>query len=619
MPKHRDIGNEETERLLKQLEKRVTKEYEQAAKEVNAKFKDYMRRFEIKDKIKREAVAAGVLDKKDYIAWRQSQVMVGEKWQALLNDMSQDLTNAREIAISTAQGYREDAYAINHNFATYEIESQSQINTSYTLYDRQTVERLIREDPKLLPDPRPGGKTARMLAENKELRWNRQKLTSAVAQGIIQGESVPQMTKRMESVAAMDHRAAIRNVRTMVTGAQNAGRMDAAKRARDMGIGLTNVWMATLDMRTRHEHRVLDGQRREIDEPFEVEGEKIKYPGDPDAPAHLVYNCRCTLVQQVKGFEYDIRGDKDVDYSGIEGMTYDEWKEDRREKPNPITLPEEKAAAIKGRYIKEYKDLVEKTTGVRPKGGAGSTDTETTEDRHGTATGSKPVVPQFVQATTIEEAEEFVKQFVDESRFGSVGVSFAGVGLDVANEFNRTLAEHFALFDVEKIGGVIAPAGNTKLGKQVSSAYAGYSPIRKSFVLNRKNMKTMKIAEDGLAEEIRICKDVLQHPEKYDLTKMSTRARLVFKNAATSGRTLVPTTLSDSINHELGHSIERKVRESDLYEQVKQNREKYAPLVSGYACDDEGEYIAESWCSWRKGETVADPVLIRVFESFMRK
>lgn len=155
----------------------------------------------------------------------------------------------------------------------------------------------------------------------------------------------------------MDHRAAIRNVRTMVTGAQNAGRVDAAKRARDMGIGLTQVWMATLDMRTRHEHLVLDGQRREIDEPFEVEGEKIKYPGDPDAPAHLVYNCRCTLVQQVKGFEYDIRGDKDVDYSGIEGMTYDEWKEDRREKPNPITLPEEKAEAIKQSYNAEYRKL----------------------------------------------------------------------------------------------------------------------------------------------------------------------------------------------------------------------------------------------------------------------
>ena len=40
MSKKRDIGNEETEELLKRLEKRVTDEYSQAAAEVDAKFKD---------------------------------------------------------------------------------------------------------------------------------------------------------------------------------------------------------------------------------------------------------------------------------------------------------------------------------------------------------------------------------------------------------------------------------------------------------------------------------------------------------------------------------------------------------------------------------------------------
>lgn len=366
-----DLANEETEALLRKLEKRLTKEYSEAAKDVEDKFKDYMRRFEIKDKIKREAVDAGVLKETDYKAWRKSQILIGERWQAMLNDLSQDLHNANEIAISTARGYQEEAYALNHNYATYMIERDSGIDTSFTLFDRQTVERLVREDPKLLPDPRKGSKTARKIAENKDLRWNRQKLSSAIMQGVIQGETVPQMAKRLESVADMDHRAAIRNARTMVTGAQNAGRIDAAKRAQDMGIGLTNVWMATLDMRTRHEHRLLDGQRREVDEPFEVEGQKIRYPGDPEAAPQLVYNCRCTLIPQVKGFEYDIRGGDRVDYSALEkeGLDYEAWKASRVEKPNPITLPEEKAAAIKGSYINEYKQLRKKTLDNSGNGG----------------------------------------------------------------------------------------------------------------------------------------------------------------------------------------------------------------------------------------------------------
>jgi SPP1 gp7 family putative phage head morphogenesis protein len=355
----RDPAEIETERLIEKLEAEIKTEYEQAVREVEDKFNDYMRRFRIKDDIKREAVEKGVLDRKDYIAWRQSQVYAGERWETMLKDLSEDLDNTRKIAISTAKGYMPEAYAINHNYGTYVIESQSQLNTSYTLFDRQTVERLMREKPKLLPDLSPTGKTARKLVQNKALRWDKQKISSAITQGILQGESVPQIAKRLESVADMDHKAAIRNARTMMTGAQNAGRIDASKRAQDMGIETVNVWMATLDMRTRHEHRLLDGQRREIDEPFVVPDsrEEIMFPGDPSAAPHLVYNCRCTLVPQVKGFEYDVRSGDRMDFSGIEGMSYEEWKQDRREKPNPITLPEEKAAAIRGSYINEYRQL----------------------------------------------------------------------------------------------------------------------------------------------------------------------------------------------------------------------------------------------------------------------
>ena len=53
---------------------------------------------------------------------------------------------------------------------------------------------------------------------------------------------------------------------------------------------------------TREEHLELDGQEREIDEPFENSLGEIMYPGDPDADPANVYNCRCTLVTRVLGF-----------------------------------------------------------------------------------------------------------------------------------------------------------------------------------------------------------------------------------------------------------------------------------------------------------------------------
>ena len=83
------------------------------------------------------------------------------------------------------------------------------------------------------------------------------------------------------------------------------------------------------------------------------------FPGDPDAPGYLVYNCRCRLDYQVKGFEYDIGNFGVRNDPNVLGMTYEEWKADRREITNPLTLPEQKAEAIKWSYIGAYRKLAE--------------------------------------------------------------------------------------------------------------------------------------------------------------------------------------------------------------------------------------------------------------------
>ena len=351
-----DPGAEDVEKLLKKLEARLTKEYSEATKEMRKKVDDYFRRFQIKDAIKRQAVIDGKITQADYIAWRQGQMMAGERWQAMLQTLAEDATMCNMKARSIVYGFEPDAYATNFNYGTFCVEASSGVDTSFTLYSRETVERLVRDDPKLLPDPRPNGKLAQMLAENKDMRWNMQKLNSAILQGVIQGESIPKIAKRVETVGQMNHKQAIRAARTAMTGAQNAGRVDAAKRAEEMGIGTVLVWTATIDMRTRYDHRQADGQRHRPGEAFDVGGYKLKFPGDPEAPAEQVCNCRCTLIPQNAKHQYAVHTER-TDLSQIEGMTYDEWRESHVEKPNRITLPEEKAAAIKGAYIKQYKDL----------------------------------------------------------------------------------------------------------------------------------------------------------------------------------------------------------------------------------------------------------------------
>jgi SPP1 gp7 family putative phage head morphogenesis protein len=192
-------------------------------------------------------------------------------------------------------------YAINHNYATFEIEQQSQLDTSYTLYSRESVERMYRDNPKLYHDP--GKENASKLAKGEIKAWNKRKVQSVITQGILQGESIPQLTKRLERVTGGAHAAAIRNARTMITGTQNAGRIDAMDRAKDMGIPVRKQWLATLDTRTRILHRELDGKIADTDKPFTVEGYKIMFPGDPTAHPGNVYNCRCTLTTKIIGFK----------------------------------------------------------------------------------------------------------------------------------------------------------------------------------------------------------------------------------------------------------------------------------------------------------------------------
>ena len=363
-----DIGNKETENLLEELEKKIRREYTQATKELEEKAKDYLERFEKKDSIRleyldkrREKYENGEIsfaelrkDQEEYKQWRIGQIAVGKRWEEMRDTMAEDLTDTYSKARGMIEGYMPEVYALNHNYATFQVESQSLVNTSYSLYDAQTVERLIKENPKLLPKYK-FGKTTYERLRDKNLKWNQQHITSAVTQGILQGESIPKIAERMRNAGYMEYKASIRDARTSVTSAQNAGRIEAMHRAEDLGISMKKQWLATIDDRTRHEHRELDGQRMPVDEPFEIDGYEIMYPADPDAEPEMVYNCRCTMVTVFDGFDKKIT-DFDID-DRLGDMTYDEWKESRDIRSDPIDKQERQAEAMRKKYNEDYRRM----------------------------------------------------------------------------------------------------------------------------------------------------------------------------------------------------------------------------------------------------------------------
>lgn len=589
-----DYGHTWTDDELKKLEKRISKEYAQAANEVRRKLEDYFRRFEAKFKIKQEMVKRGEMTPEEYNKWRYGQIMIGKRWAELQANLAQDFHKTNEKAASMTKQFTYDAYAMNFNYGTYEAESGSGMNTAFTLYDRSTVERLVRDDPTLLPPP--GKRVSERIAAGKDVLWNKQQIASVMTQGILQGESMDKIAKRLAAeVGEKNMHAAIRNARTMTTGAENAGREDSYIRAEAMGIKMQQMWIATLDGRTRHEHRLLDGQKRPVNVPFEVEGQKIRFPGDPTAAPWLVYNCRCTLIGIVEGSELEGMKERINANAKIKGTgeSYEEWK-----------YGHERTAAKGAKAESAESKAVEVKPVAEPKAEAKYVET--------------PIKREFVPATTIEEAEAFISQYCDTSQFGALGVSYKGISLEVANIVNKTLSELMDTFDVSKLGGIMAPAANTREGKLIKDATAGYMPMRNSFLLNRADLKSVKVAESKFLEEKQTLKELLEHPEKYDFSKLSKAARKTIENSRESGRTTVPDTIPEVIYHEFGHKLEKQAKQHPLWNKVKDDMPKYASKLSGYATTDICEYAAESFASWYKGEDIADPNLIEIFESLKR-
>jgi len=75
--------------------------------------------------------------------------------------------------------------------------------------------------------------------------------------------------------------------------------MDAQEKAKAKGADVLKQWDSTMDGATRPIHRRLDGQIREVDEPFEMGGKKAMYPGGFGDPAEDC-NCRCASLTRAR-------------------------------------------------------------------------------------------------------------------------------------------------------------------------------------------------------------------------------------------------------------------------------------------------------------------------------
>lgn len=304
-------GRKEVDKELEKLEKRLQKEYKDAKEYVQKKLNKHLESFQKKDNEMKKLVDSGAMSKKDYIKWRKNQMLTGKRWEAMRDSLAQDLTNIDKIAMDIISDRLPDICVMSANYGMFEIEKGIGVDTSFTLYDRGAVKALV---------------TKPILNIRKDYEWNRQKVTSAITQGVLAGDSIPNIAKRLQQVTDMDRQAAIRNARTYTTSAESAGKMESFKYAESLGIKVLKQWETTPDGRARDSHIDVDGEKIPLDATF---SNGLTRPGDTGGPPEEVYNCRCGLIPYIEGHDYS----KEERFMNLpEGITYDEWKEAARKR-----------------------------------------------------------------------------------------------------------------------------------------------------------------------------------------------------------------------------------------------------------------------------------------------
>ena len=300
-----------TDEKLEKMERHLSAIYSKAQKDIQKTADKYFAKFAEQDEAKRKLLEQGKITDKEYKKWRKGKIMHGKRFTAMKEDVAKQLLNVNQTATAYINGELPEIYTLNYNTLADTVDGVG--GYSFTLLDRDTVKHLATTDKSLLP--------FRGLDPAKDIPWNMKAINSEVLQGIVQGESIPDMSKRIfgeiiktsktegltdKELGALLKRnrdASIRSARTIVTGAENKGRQDSYQRATDDGIIIEREWMATDDNRTRRWHNELDGVRVSVNKPWENEFGKIMFPGDPTADGANIYNCRCSMRARVKGFK----------------------------------------------------------------------------------------------------------------------------------------------------------------------------------------------------------------------------------------------------------------------------------------------------------------------------
>ena len=310
----------EVQQLFLDQEKEVLKKleanYEDALSEINSKIELLMARQD---------------------ADMQHVIYQVEYQKALKDQVSSILEQLHNNEFETVSEYLAQSYEDGFIGTMYDLQGQG-IPLIIPL-DQEQVVAAIQHETKL--------SESLYMALGRDTKDLSKKIAGEISRGISNAAMYSEIARNIAAWGRIPQNNAMRIARTEAHRIQIQATADAQRKAKANGADVVKQWDASLDKKTRKSHRELDGQIRELDEPFEVNGHKAMQPGGFGRPEEDI-NCRCALLQRARW---------------ALGNDYTKWDEDA-----PVEIADDGTSQLVNLSdIKNYKDFKKVYTGLAAK------------------------------------------------------------------------------------------------------------------------------------------------------------------------------------------------------------------------------------------------------------
>lgn len=521
-------------------------------KKLEANYQDAI--FEINDKIER------LMARDD--ANLQNVIYQVEYQKALKKQVEGILESLHSNEFTTVSEYLTKAYEDGFIGTMYDMQGQG--IPIVVPIDQKQVVIAIQHETKL--------SEGLYAALGKDTSRLSKQIAAEISRGISNAATYGEIARNIASFSNIPKNNAARIARTEAHRIQNKATADAQWKAKEKGADVVKQWDSTLDGRTRDSHRKLDGQIRELDEPFEVNGMTAMQPGDFGDPAEDC-NCRCALLQRARW---------------ALGNDFTKWDQ---ESGGIVEIKAKDYDSFKMKYVKESERV------------RSSVQKMNNEDTINYAARRKE---RLLQRKLKQRNVDFASMGASELKdYANHSLKTEFIDMEGANsDFVRDAVK--IIDEFEKKNGDTIPGLKVRFGGIPSGVYAKYDDSTNTLLLKKNgDIKAFekKQIEDNLRYKIKWKKD-----KDYYAT----------------------TTYSGTVAHELGHAVDfstnqalsKALSATPEMDELSVKISAYAGSTQNVRVSKRSEAWAENFAAYMEGGSKAKEVpdeIVKMIEGYFKK